>query len=90
MDTGGRIKYDDRGGFSFNKQKRWTPQKDKLLLKVMNQKTGTLHQKAIRYWTHCEKLGLWKNGIPYPTAVIARYYIVRKAVSDTLKEIELQ
>jgi hypothetical protein len=88
MDTGGRIKYDTRNN-PFNNGKRWSEKKDKLLWEVMNQKTGTLSQKVKRYWKHCDRLELSRNGSPYPTACINRFYVLRKAIKDTLSKCDI-
>jgi hypothetical protein len=55
----------------------------------MNQKTGTLSQKVKRYWKHCDRLELSRNGSPYPTACINRFYVLRKAIKDTLSKCDI-
>lgn len=85
FDTGGRIIYPNTS--TLNGYKRWTEQKDIILMEVFEQPNKTLSKKKEELIKLFNKKGFWSY-LSYG-AVVGRYYKVKKAIKSTNLEIEI-
>ncbi len=79
INTGGRIKY------AKNKKRdsrNWTLEMDSILIKHFEKPTGTLLQKSMAFMKEMRSKELWD--VRSYSAIVNRYYIVRKAIKSSL------
>jgi len=85
MDLGGRINYAPTD--TLNGYKRWTPKKDKILIRIYEQPNKTYSIKKKELIAEFQRKNLWSL-ISYSSA-LARYYKLRNAIKLTQQEYNL-
>lgn len=81
LNTGGRIHYS-----KLNRRGLWTEEMDIIVFREMSKPISSLNTKA-RNVIEIFNNNHW--GMKYPSTIINRYSLIKRAIKDTLIEFEL-